>query len=148
MKKKHISVLVVGIIILVGILIGVISITSKDDNVDKDYKVHDTDENTVEIESEKGLKESDSEDGPTLEENNIIDFNGGNFNSSEKNDQKDTTDEKDNKTDVTQNKDGDNEGSTEKPKEPEEPEDSEEPEKPEQPDENEIPDTGTWGAFY
>ncbi len=125
MKKKYIIALVVGIMILLGIIIGV-AVIGKDNNTDPNYKVHEADDDTVEIESENGLQESESEDGPILEENNMIDFNGD---ASEKS-------EKDDKTDVITDKDGEKEDYTEEPKESEEL------------DEPETSETGKWGTFY
>lgn len=126
MKKKHIIALVVGIIILLGIVIGIVIVSRENDDADKDYKVHETNDDTVEKESENGLKESDSEDGPVSNEDIVIDFNGE---TSDDN----TTNDKGNETEVTTDKDSNNE------------DDLETPEKPEAP---ETQETGKWGTFY
>ena len=81
--------------------------------------VHESDEETIEEKAEDGLKESDSEDGPVLDEDNMIDFNG----SETKDDHKTNSDDTDEPTHENLN-------------------DEEEEE-----DEN-SKDTGAWGTFY
>lgn len=126
MKKKHIVALAIGLVVLLGLVISIRVINGKKDR-NSDYIVHEKDEDTVEIETENGLNQSESEDGPVLDEDDMIDFNGGNFDSSEKSDKNETIHKEDGKTDVTPDKDDDNEDDAEEP---------------------ETPDTGVWGTFY
>ena len=133
MKKKCIIALTIIAVILFSVVISIIAVNKKKEKTDQDYEytVHESDKDTIEEETEDGLNISDSEDGPVLDEDNMIDFNGGDSNSGNK------TDEKDGKTDVTPNTGGE----TEVPSEG----DLENPEEPEEPD---VPDTGTWGGSY
>ena len=133
MKQKNIIALTIIAVILLGVVVGISVVNKKNEKADKDYEyiVHETDKDTVEEETENGLNASDSEDGPVLDQDNMIDYNGGDSNSGDKND------EEDGKTGVTP----DNDGETEVPSEG----DLENPEEPEEP---EVPDTGTWGGFY
>ena len=140
MKKKHIAALTVSLVILLGVVIGVMVINGPKDR-NSDYIIHEKDDDAVEIETENGLKQSESEDGPVLDEDNMIDFNSGNFNNSEESDKHNTTDKEDDKTDVTPDKDSGNEDYTEEPLEG----DTDNPEIPEEPD---VPETGAWGNFY
>lgn len=77
-KKQHMIAIAVGVLMLIciGIIVGVISGNDKDseDNTTPKATVYDIDENTVEEEAEDGLSKSDSEEGPILEEEDIIDF--------------------------------------------------------------------------
>lgn len=133
MKKKYVVALTIMAVILFCVVISIIGVNKKKEKADKDYEytVHESDKDTIEEETENGLNESDSDDGPFLDEDNMIDYNGGDSNSGDKND------EEDGKTGVTP----DNDGETEVPSEG----DLENPEEPEEP---EVPDTGTWGGFY
>lgn len=111
MKRKYIIALVICLLVLIGIIIGIVVTNNQkeDGNKKSDYTVHETGDDTVEEESENSLNESDSEDGPVLDEDNMIDFNGG---------------------------DDDKDGDAEEPSEgvTENPEDSKETEEPEVPD--------------
>lgn len=143
MKKKHIIALAIGLVVLLGLVIGIMVINGQKDK-NSDYTVHEKDDDTVEIESENGLNQSESEDGPVLDEDNMIDFNGSDADSSDRSDKNDTTDKtdttdkEDDKTDATPDKDGGNEDDTEEPSEGDL----------ENPDEPEVPETGAWGSFY
>ena len=125
MNKKHKIAIAVAIslVVLIGVIVGIILANSNKDKSKKnpDYTVHESDKNTIEEESENGMTESDSEDGPVLDENAMIDFNGG--------DKEDTSKEP---TDEGK----DQQVNPDKPTNPDEPE------------EPDVPDTGTWGGFY
>lgn len=132
-KKLYITIIIICILILVGWIIGIImnqgKETSGKNDSEQDVIVHETDENTVEEKAEEGLKESDSEDGPVLNEDNMIDFNGSDAKSD--NNESEGNDVDDSKTD-------DNEDTNAA-----EPSDDEQKE-----DDENSDDTGSWGIFY
>lgn len=130
-KKIRIGILVLCILILIGVIIGIAlngdrNETGKEDD-GQDVIVYEADKNTVEKKDEGGLTESDSEDGPVLNEDNMIDFNG----SDAKTEDNETDDGKTDKGSVG-NKNNNNENSSD--------DDSTEGEN--------SGDTGTWGTFY
>lgn len=149
-KKICIAVIIIFVLILAGVIIGLALNNDKDkvdkDNTKQDVIVHEADENTEEESDEDGLFESDSEDGPVLSEENIIDFNGSDAESSDEKDSvdsdknTDSTDDKNNDKDSsdddassTAGNDKDNAGG-----------DSMDDDK----QEGDSKDTGAWGAFY
>ena len=108
----------------------------------QDITIYETDEDTVEKEAEGGLKESDSEDGPVLNEENMIDFNGGDV-GDDSNPSDETTNSDDNGSGTEKNaEDNTGEGNGNKDNEEESPEEDKEEE------EDDSGDTGSWGAFY
>lgn len=147
MKKKYIIAIIIGVILLLGLIL--VLTLGKDkgkpdkDNAGNDVIVHESDDDTVEEKAEGGLKESDSEDGPVLDEDTMIDFNGG--------------DNKDEGNDTSSGNQGDNSKPNDKPSD-DKPSDStengdggnnegEEPSEGEE-EEEDSKDTGAWGAFY
>lgn len=142
MKKKYIIAIIIGVLLLVGLILvftlGKDNGKTNKDNTDNDVIVHESDDNTVEEKAEGGLKESDSEDGPVLDEDTMIDFNGGD-NQGEGSDtsggnQGDSSKPNDKPSDSTENgDDGNNEG--------EDPSEGGE-------EEEDSKDTGAWGTFY
>lgn len=133
-KKIRIALLVICVLILAGVIIGIAVKGNKDETETgkagsgQDVIVHDTDEDTVEEKAEGGLTESDSEDGPVLNEDNMIDFNGSDAKDDNKADNGGKTD-----SEGSGNENAGNDSEDENPKEDDE-EDSE--------------DTGSWGAIY
>lgn len=73
-KKVCISMLVFIVLVMVGVII-VAAIKGREDK-EQDTIVYDTDKDTVEEKVKEGLEESDSQDGPAFDENNMIDFDG------------------------------------------------------------------------
>lgn len=73
-KKVCISMLVFIVLVMVGGII-VAAIKGREDK-EQDTIVYDTDKDTVEEKVKEGLEESDSQDGPAFDENNMIDFDG------------------------------------------------------------------------
>lgn len=142
-------ILVICFFVLLAVVIGVVAINGQKDNTDNgtDYIVHETDEDSVEEKSENGLKESDSEDGPVLNKDNMIDFNGDKSHSdkTDKNGKADNTNNTDSVED-TDKVNGDNQDSENK-SETEEPSNDESNES-EEPEDSKVPDTGAWGIFY
>lgn len=135
MKKKYNIACIIGVLLLAGVIL-VLSLgkdkgkTGKE-NVEDDVIVHETDENTVEEKAEEGLKESDSEDGPVLDEDKMIDFNGSD---DQPEDGNKPVENQGNSSNTDSNpSDGDDTG--------EEPSEGEE-------EEEDSKDTGAWGTFY
>lgn len=169
-KKVCIALLVICVLILAGVIIGIAVKGNKDETETgktgsgQDVIVHDTDEDTVEEKAEGGLTESDSEDGPVLNEDNMIDFNG----SDAKTEDNQTGDGKadggadENESggnEVTGNESGDNEsagnnntgnesGDNDGNYGEEDNADDSSDENPKEDDEEDSEDTGSWGAFY
>lgn len=146
-KKMCIALLVICILILAGVIIGIALKGDKDETetgktgTGQDVIVHDADEDTVEEKAEGGLTESDSEDGPVLNEDNMIDFNGSDAETEDNrtDDDKAGNESGGNETSGNDNAgdgSGDNTGN-----------DSED-ENPKEDDEEDSEDTGSWGAFY
>lgn len=145
MKKKYIIAIIIGVLLLVGLIL-VLTLGNDEGKTDKentenDVIVHESDENTVEEKAEDGLKESDSEDGPVLNEETMIDFNGGDS-QSESSDTTDGNQVDDNKPNDEPSDDNpsdstENDNTTEDPSE----DDGEE-------EDPEVPETGAWGTFY
>lgn len=73
-KKTCIFLFSAVILVLSGIII-MVAVKGRKDK-EQDTIVYDTDKDTVEEKVKDGLKESDSQDGPALDENNMIDFDG------------------------------------------------------------------------
>lgn len=125
MKKKYIIASIIAVLVLTGLVL--VLTLGKDgekengDNSGKDITVHESDKNTVEEKAEGGLKESDSEDGPVLDDDTMIDFNGGDAQTGG------STTSDDNQKD-------DNKPSDSKPGD--------------EGDDEDTKDTGTWGGFY
>ena len=140
-KKLYITIIIICILILVGWIIGIVMNQGKEpsgkNDSEQDVIVHETDENTVEEKAEAGLKESDSEDGPVLNEDNMIDFNGSDAKSD--NDESEKNDVDDSKTDDKQGNDSEDNEDTNATK----PSDDEQKE-----DDENSDDTGSWGIFY
>ena len=144
MKKKYIIAIIIGVLLLMGLILvmtlGNDKVKTNKDNTENDVIVHESDDDTVEEKAEGGLKESDSEDGPVLDEDTMIDFNGG--------------DNQDEGNDTSDDNQGDNSKPTDKPSD-DKPSDStengdggdNEGEEPSEDDED-SKDTGAWGAFY
>lgn len=132
-KKVRIGILGICILILIGLIIGIVLNGDKDkigtgkENSGQDIIVHEADKDTVEEKAEDGLKESDSEDGPILNEDNMIDFNGSDASDS-------SEDEESSDEDSSEDEESNDEDSSEDDKK-EEGEDGE-------------TDTGSWGIFY
>lgn len=146
-KKICIALLVICVLVLAGVIIGIAMKGNKDKTETgktgsgQDVIVHDTDEDTVEEKAEGGLTESDSEDGPVLNEDNMIDFNGSDAKTEDNQtgDGKTESGADENESggnEDTGNESGDNNGN-----------DSED-ENPKEDDEEDSEDTGSWGAFY
>ncbi len=131
LKNKKVKIMLIAIIVLIlaGVVL-VIALNGGKDKTDKgdagqDVIVHEKEENAKEEVGETGLIESDSEDGPSLKEENIVDYSGGEKQESSKNA------EDSNKDDSNKNDSGkgdSNKDDTSK-------------------DEG-TKDTGSWGAFY
>lgn len=141
MKKKYIIAIIIGVLLLVGLILvftlGKDNGKTNKDNTDNDVIVYESDDNTVEEKAEGGLKESDSEDGPVLDEDTMIDFNGGENQGED--------------SDTSGDNQGDNSKPTVKPSDSTENGDSEnnEGEEPSEGEEEEdSKDTGSWGVFY
>lgn len=133
-KKVCIALLVICVLVLAGVIIGIAMKGDKDDvetgktDLGQEIIVHESDENTVEEKAEDGLTESDSEDGPVLDENNMIDFNGSDVKAEES-----ETDIAFDNSDGNAGKDHTTDDSTDEyPKE----------------EDGESKDTGSWGALY
>ncbi len=81
MKQKYIIVSIIAVLLLIGLVLvltlGKGTEKENEDNAGKDITIHQSDKNTVEEKAEGGLQESDSEDGPILDDDTMIDFNGG-----------------------------------------------------------------------
>ena len=122
------------VLVLVGIIVGVSWRDNSDkdmadrENKEQDIIVYETDENTIEEKVENGLQASDSEDGPILDENSMIDFNGSNYDATDND--KNNTGKSDDKDHVGDNIDEPNNESQINDKE------------------TDSKDTGTWGGFY
>ncbi len=116
-----------------AVIVGAISSKDKRDNenIEKDVIVHEIDGETVEEKSKDGLVESDSEDGPVLKEENIIDFNGD----SEKKDSDDKKETEPEKQESTQGGGNDSRDDNEETTEEDKQEES-------------SGDTGSFGVFY
>lgn len=140
-RRAQIALFIICILIIVcGILFipsGEKSIqegSNKKNDSEQEVIVHNADENTVEEKAESGLTVSESEDGPSLDKENMIDFNGSDKTSNEKNDTDNVTDEE-NEDDHTETTD--------------EEEDADKTEEPPQDTDSSDTDTGvTWGNFY
>ena len=142
MKKKYIIAIIIGVLLLVGLIL--VLTLGKDkgktgkENAENDVIVHETDENTVEEKAEDGLIESDSEDGPVLDEDKMIDFNGSDEQPEDGNkpveNQGDGSNTDSNPSDGS-NDNGDGDDTGEEPSEGEE-------------EEEDSKDTGVWGIFY
>lgn len=140
-KKICIAVIVICMLILVGVIIGLALDNDADkadkENAGQDVIVYEADENTAEETDEDGLIESDSEDGPVLSEDNMIDFNGSDTESSDEKDYEDS-DKNTNSTDNTNNdKDSSNNDNTD-----------DDSNKDDSNKDDSNKDTGSWGAFY
>lgn len=124
-KKICITILVICILILAGVIIGIALKGDKGETETgkggsgQEIIVHESDEDTVEEKAEGGLMESDSEDGPVLNADNMIDFNGSDASGDNTGDDS-AADNADDSTD----------------------------ENPKEDDEEDSEDTGSWGAFY
>lgn len=150
MKKRYIVISVICLLLLcVALTVGMImnKDTDSDGDVFENVIVHDTNKDTVEEESEDGLKESDSEDGPVLNEETIIDFNG--------NDEKKDSDKKNESTSEKQedseDDDSDNlkdEEGTENNTVDDNKADIEDDTTEDNKKEEDSKDTGSWGVFY
>ena len=136
MKQKHIIVSIIAVLLLIGLVLvwtlGKGTEKENEDNAGKDITIHQSDKNTVEEKAEGGLQESDSEDGPILDEDTMIDFNGGDAQTGgegvgEGDDTTEVADEEPTGGDTTEDTTGNEEDD----------EDTEDTE-----------DTGTWGGFY
>ncbi len=134
-KKMCIAIFVVAVLVLAGIIIGVAIKSDKDSESngrvgkEQDVIIYDTDENTVEEKTEEGLKESDSEDGPVLSNDNMINFDGSDAN--------------DNQANGSNGSDS-NTGAGNTGDDADEPKD----ENPKDNDEEDSKDTGSFGRFY
>ncbi|MBQ2986761.1 MAG: hypothetical protein IJE23_04690 [Tyzzerella sp.] len=140
MKKKKILA-IIAILVLFGLVLALIlgkgNGKENRDNVGKDVIVHESNENTLEEDAEDGLKESDSEDGPILDEETMIDFNGDTPNNKQEN----TTKPSDNNlNDIELNSGREDDGVGENDNTTEEPSGDG--------DEENFKDTGAWGVFY
>lgn len=143
-KKICIAILVFVILIFAGVIVGVVLRGNQDKDMagkedkDQDVIVFETDENTVEKESESGLKKSDSEDGPVLDKNSMIDFNGSDATSNDTNtEQNDASNGNVNNTDDSNNSNH-TEDNADEPKDENQNDD----------DQTNSKETGTWGVFY
>lgn len=158
-KKIRIAIIIIIVLILAGVVIG-IALNGDKNKADKgdagqDIIVHEKEDNTKEESDEAGLIESDSEDGPILKEENIIDYSGGekqegsetaedsNKDESNKND----SDKGDsNKEDL--DKDESNQDDSNKDESNKEESDKDNSNKDDTSKDEGTKDTGSWGAFY
>lgn len=150
MKKKYMIAIVIGVLLLAGLILVLTLGKDKEktgkDNAENDVIVHETDENTVEEKAEGGLKESDSEDGPVLDEDNMIDFNGSDAQPEDGNKPAENqgngsnpdSDPSDGSPSDGADNTGDGDDTGEEPSEGEE----------EEEDSEDTEDTGSWGRFY
>ncbi len=149
MKRKYIIAIIIGVLLLVGLIL--VFTLGKDngktdkDNTGNDVIVHESDDNTVEEKAEGGLKESDSEDGPVLDEDTMIDFNGGDTqdgdNDTSDDDQGDNSKPADKPSDDKPSGGAGNDSDEEGDSTTEEPSEGEE-------EDEDSKDTGAWGIFY
>ena len=134
-KKLCVAILIICILILVGVIIAVAVRGDKDDteigkgSSKQEVIVHESDKDTVEEKAEGGLTESDSEDGPVLDEDKMIDFNGSDAKTED-----DKTDSASSDSDDNAGEDNNADDSTD--------------ENPKEEEDEESKDTGSWGAFY
>lgn len=156
-KKICVVILAICVLVLAGVIIGIALTGDKGETETgktgsgQDVIVHDTDEDTVEEKAEGGLTESDSEDGPVLNEDNMIDFNG----SDAKTEDNQTGDGKaesgagENESggnEATGNESGDSESAGNDSEEDNAGDSTDE--NPKEDDEEDSEDTGAWGTFY
>ena len=137
-KKVRIALIAIVVLILAGVVLS-IALNGDRDTTDKepagqDVIVHEKEENAKEEIGEGGLIESDSEDGPVLKEENIIDYSGddGEKDSIKDDSGKDDFEQEDSDKDAS-NKEHSNDDNSDKG-DPDKDEDTQ--------------DTGSWGAFY
>lgn len=156
-KKVRIALIAIIVPVLAGVVLGIALNGDKDktdrDSAEQDLIVHEKDENTIEETVEDGLIESDSKDGPVLNEENIIDFNGSDAgNTNEKN-----VEDRDKNTEAFNNKNNDGEkdsdisGTTENGKEDvndDSNKDESDSDKNNSVESEGAKDTGSWGVFY
>lgn len=141
-KKICMTIVVVCVLILVAIIIGLVLNRDKSSvsNEEQDVIVHEADENTVEEIGEDGLFESDSEDGPVLSEDNMIDFNGSNTENGDSSTKDDADDDSNKNESDKAESDKDESSKDESGKDESGKDDSNK--------DDDAKDTGSWGAFY
>ncbi len=150
-KKIGSVIIILSVLILLGIIVGVLfrgnenQISNNDsnrNNLEQDIIVHESDENTVEKQDEDGLSSSVSEDGPVLNDEQIIDFNGS---GSQKEDNK-LTESKKEEDKTPENKDGTDKKDTTDDQEESNSNSSEDNNDNKENEDDE--DTGSFGIFY
>ena len=148
-KKVRIVLIAIIVLVLAGVVLG-IALNGGKEKIDKgdagqDVIVHEKEENTKEEVGETGLIESDSEDGPSLKEENIIDYSGSEKQGSSKNAEdsgKDDSNKNDSDRDDS-NKEDLGEGESNKDES-----DKDDSNKDDTSKDEDAKDTGSWGAFY
>ena len=150
MKKRYIVISVICLLLLcVALTVGMImnKDTDSDGDVFENVIVHDTNKDTVEEESEDGLKESDWEDGPVLKEDSIIDFNGNDDKKDDDKKQEDNFEHKEgnqsNDNDVKDNVNNQGDDATNDNQTDNNDDATDNDNK-----EDDSKETGTWGIFY
>lgn len=134
-KKVCITILVICILILLGVIIAV-TIKGDKDNTEsekgglkQEVIVHESDKDTVEEKAAGGLTESDSEDGPVLDEDKMIDFNGSDAKAEDSETDRASGDSGNTGNGAGNESDDNNSNAKED-------------------EDEESKDTGSWGAFY
>ena len=148
-KNVRMAIIIIVVLILAGVVIG-IALNGDKDKADKgdtgqNVIVHEKEDDTREESDEAGLIESDSEDGPMLKDEDIIDYSGGNGENSTPNSKEEADDasSKDNSDENNSDKDNSDKDNSDKDNSDKNDSDKDESDK----DEG-TKDTGSWGAFY